>query len=261
MADGNERLDLEHRVTVTLQEAYCGTTRLVELAAGGRFTVQIPPGVATGTKVRFAGYGKRGQGHGSRGDLYLVIEVAPHPGFQRQGADLSHRLFVPVAQLAYGGIARVRTLDGRILNLSLPAGTKDGHQFRLAGEGMPSLSQAGKRGDLYVTVQVAVPEERLTFPEPRQRESVCKTCQQRGSYPVYPDFLIIPAKVVLWLLGLLACFLFVLAVSGQSVFWTILAMLIVSAAWVMLGLSKRGLFVPLCLIGLIVIPVVISLLT
>jgi curved DNA-binding protein len=152
--------DQERKVEVTLQEAYTGTTRLVELAGGGCFAVKIPPGVATGTKVRYTGYGLSGRAGGAPGDMYLVIEVKPCPSFTRRGNDLYHRLFVPLAELAPGGIDRVRTLDGRILNLSLPPGTREGHQFRLAGEGMPQLQQPDRRGDLYVTVAAAVPEPR-----------------------------------------------------------------------------------------------------
>jgi curved DNA-binding protein len=148
--------DVTRKVALSLQEAYCGTTRpYTAITAAGQerhAELKIPPGVATGTKVRYTGQGLSGQAGGSPGDLYLLIEVTPHPGVERVGNDLYHRLFVPLAELAHGGIVRVRMLDGRILNLLLPPGTRDGHQFRLAGEGMPQLHQPECRGDLFVTV-------------------------------------------------------------------------------------------------------------
>ena len=92
--------------------------------------------------------------------------------------------------------------------------------------------------------------------------AVPKGVQQPVTYPVYPDwpdFLVIPAKILLWLLGFVACFIFVMAVSGQSVFFTALSPLCVLVAWVLCGLSTRGLLVPVGLIELVVIPTVIYL--
>jgi curved DNA-binding protein len=151
--------DQERKVEVTLQEAYRGTTRLVELASGRRFTVKIPPGVETGTRVRFAGYGLSGRAGGARGDLYLRIAVRPCPGFARQGDDLYHQCSLNLAELALGTDARIRTLNERLLALTVPAGTPPGEQFRLAGEGMPRLRNPTQRGDLYVTINVKLPPE------------------------------------------------------------------------------------------------------
>jgi curved DNA-binding protein len=149
--------DVERTVVVTLQEAYTGTTRLVELASGRCFAVKIPPGVDTGTKVRYTGYGLSGHKGGSRGDLYLVIDVRSDPSFERRGDDLYHQREANLAELALGTEARIRTLDGRILGLTIPAGTLPGQRFRLAGEGTPQLHQPDQRGDLYVTVNAKIP--------------------------------------------------------------------------------------------------------
>jgi curved DNA-binding protein len=150
-------LDGAHKVVVSLKEAYRGTTRLVELAEGRRFAVEIPPGVATGTRVRFTGQGKRGNNGGVPGNLYLIIEVRPHPGFARQGNDLYHQCEANLAELALGGEIRVKTVDERILGLTIPPGTLPGQQFRLAGEGMPMLRKPEERGDLFVTVNLKLP--------------------------------------------------------------------------------------------------------
>jgi len=156
--------DVEKPVVVTLQEAYHGTTRLLErrLPTGQKRTVElnIPPGVETGTRIRFAGRGHRGQTGGSPGDLYLLIEVRPCSRFQRKDANLFHQLFVPQSVINRGGEVEVVTVDQKRLGLTIPPGTKDGQRFRLAGQGMPQLNAPDQRGDLYVTVTAKRPGER-----------------------------------------------------------------------------------------------------
>lgn len=148
---------VEKPVVVTLQEAYHGTTRLVELAGGRRLEVTIPPGVDTGTTVRYTGYGRSRHKGGSPRNLYLVIAVQPCPGFERRGNDLYYESVANLAELALGTEVRIRTLDGRILSMTVPAGTQPGQRFRLAGQGMPHLGQIVQRGDLYVTVNTQIP--------------------------------------------------------------------------------------------------------
>jgi len=163
--------DLEAPVEVTLEEAFHGAARTVELAAPGghpdgkprRLEVKIPPGVDTGSRVRLAGQGAPGVNGGPAGDLYLAVTVRPHPVFQREGDDLRAKAEVPFTTLALGGEAEVRTLTGRVM-LKLPPGTPDGRAFRLTGQGMPRAGRAG-RGDLHVEVHAAVP----TNPSPRER--------------------------------------------------------------------------------------------
>jgi curved DNA-binding protein len=148
--------DVERTVKVTLQEAYSGTIRpYTAITAAGQerhAEFAIPPGVATGTRVRYTGYGLFGRAGGAPGDLYLLIEVRPCSSFERQGANLYHQYAANLAELALGGEIPIRTPDGRTLALTLPAGTLPGQRFRLAGEGMPHLHQPDERGDLYVIV-------------------------------------------------------------------------------------------------------------
>jgi curved DNA-binding protein len=155
--------DVERRVVLTMQEAYRGTTRvLIKHLASGKeqpMEVMIPPGVATGTRVRFAGHGLSGRNGGSPGDLYLVIDVQESPYFQRDGDDLFHALAVPSAVLERGGEVRVQTVDKKLLGLTIPPGTKDGQRFRLTGHGMPRLKRPDQWGDLYVTVTTQLPDE------------------------------------------------------------------------------------------------------
>jgi curved DNA-binding protein len=164
--------DLEHPLTVSLADAYRGSTVELSLRMPDgqtkRLEVKVPPGVRTGSRIRVAGQGSPGQGGGLPGDLYLIIEVAPDPRFERRGDDLHTTVEAPLETMLLGGEARVVTPDGRTLALRIPATTQDGRVFRLRNQGMPRLGSPDRRGDLQAAVHVRLPE-RLTA---RQRELV-----------------------------------------------------------------------------------------
>lgn len=144
--------DVEHPLAITLEEAYNGTTRLFDVE-GRRLEVKIPAGVKTGSKVRVAG-----QGISGGADLYLKIEVQPHPSFERTGDDLNTEIPVEVFTAVLGGEARVPTLRGGSIMLKIPPETQGGKQFRLTGKGMPRLNQPEAHGDLYVKISLRIPE-------------------------------------------------------------------------------------------------------
>jgi curved DNA-binding protein len=148
--------DLEHEVEITLEEAFRGTTRVLQLD-GRRIEVKIPAGVKTGSRVRIAGEGAPGIGGGPRGDLYLKIKVLPHAVFERKGDDLYCEVDVDLYTALLGGEVRVPTLEGHVA-LRIPPETQAGRTFRLKGLGMPSLKNPSQRGDLYVKVRVKLPE-------------------------------------------------------------------------------------------------------
>ncbi len=161
-AAGRQRgQDLEHSVSVTLNEAYHGATRTVQLSTGGgpgaRIEVNIPVGVADGQRIRLSGKGAPGMNGGSPGDLFLSIRVQPHPSYKRDGNNLRIVVDVPVADAALGGEVHVPTLKGKALALNVPAGTQAGRTFRLAGQGMPTST--GGFGDLLAEVRLVLPEE------------------------------------------------------------------------------------------------------
>jgi len=117
--------------------------------------VEIPPGVASGGRVRLPGCGNAGRRGGPAGDFRLVIEVEPHPVFRREGDDLFSEVAVEMVDAALGGHVEVLTPDGA-MNIELPAGTQNGQRFRLRKRGMPKLGEA-TRGDLFVEARVIVP--------------------------------------------------------------------------------------------------------
>jgi len=143
--------DLEAEAEISLEEAFHGTTRLVE-ADGRRLEVTIPRGVATGQRIRLSGKAGRGA---DAGDLYVRVRVRDHPVFKRTGSDLQRELPITLAEALLGAEVPVETLKGKVL-LRVPPETQTGRTFRLAGQGMPRFRGEGQ-GDLYVRVRVVLP--------------------------------------------------------------------------------------------------------
>jgi molecular chaperone DnaJ len=118
--------------------------------------VRIPAGVASGGRVRVPGKGNAGTMGAPGGDLYLVIEVKPHPFFERRGNDIYAQVPVTVSEATLGAKIEVPTIDGRAL-VRIPPGTNSGRTLRLREKGVPS-ARSGVRGDQYVEIQVVVPQ-------------------------------------------------------------------------------------------------------
>jgi curved DNA-binding protein len=148
--------DIEQPVEITLEEAYHGTARILQMGRR-RLEVKIPAGVQTGSRVRIAGEGERSPNGGRPGDLYLVTVVAEHPTFRREGNDLHMRLPVDLYTLVLGGEVTVQTLKGRVA-LRIPPETKAGQTLRLRGQGMPLLRDPSQYGDLYVEIEPLIPQ-------------------------------------------------------------------------------------------------------
>ncbi|MDA0733791.1 MAG: J domain-containing protein [Chloroflexi bacterium] len=142
----------EYPVEITLEEAFLGTTRLMELSGGRRLEVRIPPGVDNGSKVHIPA------GKGREGNFNLVISVQPNSTFERKGRNLYRDIEVPLEDAILGSEITVPTLRSRVA-LTIPAETQNGQRFRLAGQGMPGLSQPASKGDLYATVKVKLPTD------------------------------------------------------------------------------------------------------
>ena len=180
--------NVEYAAEVTLEEAFHGTTRTLQLhgeepceTCGGsgrvanaichvcqgaghtlkmkRLEVKIPPGVRDGSRVRIAGEGRPGVGGGPRGDLYVVTRVRPHERFDRRGDDLLTDAEVPLDDAVLGGEVEVPTLSGKSVALKIPPLTQNGRVFRLSGLGMPKLGAKGEAGDLRVRARVVLPEK------------------------------------------------------------------------------------------------------
>ena len=168
--------DIEQQVDISIEEAFAGTQRTLQFSNPNgtprTITVKIPAGADSGTRVRVLGEGAPGLNGGAKGDLFLVVRVAPSGRFERKGDDLYLKIDTSLYTLLLGGQVQVPTPAGKTINLSIPEQTQNGRTFRLSGQGMPAL-RAERKGDLYVSVQAQLPaqlsaRERELFEELRQ---------------------------------------------------------------------------------------------
>jgi DnaJ-class molecular chaperone len=187
--------DLEAQATVSLEEAYRGTTRRLtvrapktcdlcdgsgvvrgamcprcdgsgEILEPRTIEVKIPAGVRTGSRVRVRGQGGPGQHGGAPGDVYLIVTVAEDTRFERSGDNLRTTFDVPLYDAVLGGEVRVPTMTGEVA-LTVPPETQSGKVFRLRGKGMPRLGRSGEHGDLLARAEVVIPT-RLSEDEKRR---------------------------------------------------------------------------------------------
>jgi len=121
-------------------------------------SVNIPPGVEDGTRIRLAGEGEAGVRGGPAGDLYIFLSIGAHAFFQRDGADLHCRVPISMVQAALGGEFEAPTIDGGKTRVKVPEGTQSGRRFRLHGKGMPVL-RSRQVGDMYVQIVVETPQK------------------------------------------------------------------------------------------------------
>jgi DnaJ-class molecular chaperone len=151
--------DIEGEAEISLEEAYRGTTRTIELAsnAGSRkVEVKMPSGIGDGARVRVKGQGPAGAGGGAAGDLFIRVKVRPHPRFKREGNNVRLSVKVPLRVAIAGGEVEVETPAGKRVNLKIPRESQNGKVLRMRGLGMPHL-RGGGHGDLLAEVEVELP--------------------------------------------------------------------------------------------------------
>jgi molecular chaperone DnaJ len=144
-------------------------------------SVNVPPGVEDGTRIRLAGEGEAGLRGGPAGDLYIFLSLQAHAFFQRDGADLFCRVPISMVTAALGGEVTVPTMDGSDAKVKVPEGTQSGRQFRLKGKGMPVL-RSRDVGDLYIQVVVETPQSLSK----RQRELLLEF-ERESSRDTHPE--------------------------------------------------------------------------
>ncbi len=168
--------DVAAEVTISLAESAKGTTRRVQLPTGRELDVKIPAGLGEGKQIRLKGQGM--PGHHGAGDVLITVNVAPHPHFKLDGNDLRIEVPITLYEAVLGGKVRVPTLDGAV-EINVPAGTSGGRTFRIGGKGMPG---AGKAGDLYATVRIALPDR-----EDRELENLMRKWLHERPYDPRKD--------------------------------------------------------------------------
>ncbi|KJS88180.1 MAG: hypothetical protein JM58_02055 [Peptococcaceae bacterium BICA1-8] len=158
--------DREADLTITLEEAYNGTLKSIELQVleegpNGRlkqarknYDIKIPKGSLDGKKIRLSGQGSPGIGGGPAGDLYLTLHIAPHENFQVDGADLITQIKISPWEAILGTKVYVPTLNGKV-KMNIPPGTQSEQRLRLRGKGIPAKSGLG---DLYIVTKILIPK-------------------------------------------------------------------------------------------------------
>ena len=143
--------------------------------ATSTITVRVPAGVDDGMRLRVTGEGEASGDGGPSGDLYVLLHVAPHPVFQRDGAQLHYEMPITFAQAALGTTVRVPLVGGGEEELEVDAGTQSGTVLHLRGKGLPALDRTG-RGDLHVSIRVQTPRSLSA----EQRELLTKLAELDG---------------------------------------------------------------------------------
>ena len=149
--------DIRHQISIPLRQAAAGTTVKISTTDGRNVTARIPAGVGDGQKIRIPGKGAPGVGGGEPGDIILQVTVEKHPVYELKGKDLYVDVPVSVGEAALGAKVKVPLLDGKAVQVKIPAGSTTGKVLRLRGKGL-AKGKLG-HGDLYVRVRVALPAD------------------------------------------------------------------------------------------------------
>lgn len=148
--------DFQSETTITLEEAFHGTTRLLQLE-NNKLRIKLKPGTYDGLVIKLAGKGGPGRNGGPAGDLYITIHVMPHAQYRREGDNLHQTISTDLFNAVLGGKQEVDTLTGKI-SISIPAGTQNGKLLRIKGKGMPHYDHPDQHGDLMLGINVQIPE-------------------------------------------------------------------------------------------------------
>ena len=149
--------DFEATLYIDLREAFRGTTKDI-LINRKKVRVKINPGTRDGKKLRLKSLGNLGVNGGERGDLYLTIKINKDPFFEIEADNLYYDLFIDLYTAVLGGKKQIFTLNGKTINLNIPAGTDSGKVLRLKELGFPISENSKKLGDLLVRIKVELPK-------------------------------------------------------------------------------------------------------
>jgi curved DNA-binding protein len=149
--------DYETEMEITLEEAFTGTSRIIQVE-NEKLKITTKPGAYTDQLLRIKGKGAKGNTPDNNGDLFVRIRVSPHPRFTRKGDDLYHTLSIDLYTAVLGGEVMVNTLQGQV-KIKISEGTQNSKTIRLKGKGMPVYDKATLFGDLYLQLQIQIPDK------------------------------------------------------------------------------------------------------
>lgn len=168
--------DYEAEMGLTLEEAYHGVSRIIQVH-DEKLRITTKTGAYDGQLLRIRGKGAHGSTEQHRGDLYVRIRIQPHPVFHRRNDDLYAQHNIDLYTAVMGGETVVNTLTGKI-KVNTPPGTQNGKNIRVKGKGMPVYGKTGTFGDLYLQINVVLPEN-LTSQERELFEQLKKLHQEK----------------------------------------------------------------------------------
>jgi curved DNA-binding protein len=149
--------DYQAELHLTLKQAMLTHQQTLSID-GKNIRITIPAGVGDGQKIKLSGYGQPGVNGGPNGDLFITFLIDEDAQFKRLGDDLYAQLNISLYTAVLGGDVTVTTLDGQQLKMKVKPGTQTGSKARLKGKGFPVYKKEGQTGDLYVTLNVQIPE-------------------------------------------------------------------------------------------------------
>jgi curved DNA-binding protein len=153
--------DLTYDLSVSLEEVLHGAEKTISLRHNGtpqNISVKIPKGIESCKRLRISGKGAPSPSNGPPGDLYLKINVQPHPEFIRQEDDLIIEKRIPFSMACLGTELEITTLEGKRIKVKVPPGVQQESKLRIKGHGLPS-GPIGSRGDIYVKIAVRIPQD------------------------------------------------------------------------------------------------------
>ena len=178
--------DAQAEINISFDDAAFGVDRVITLSGtdGSRQNLQIhiPAGIGDGQSIRLKGKGNPGMGSGEAGDLLLKVHVGTRPGYERKGMDVYTSTEVPFMTAVLGGEIIVPTLYGNV-SCKIKEGTRCGSKIRLAGRGIVSMKDPKIKGDQYVTIQIAVPQNLTEDAKRKLKEftDACKTSSRHAA--------------------------------------------------------------------------------
>ena len=179
--------DLRYHLQIDLEDVATGLEKSIRFLRKvgnseevAQVTVKVPPGVAAGSRLRVEGQGDQSGPRGTKGDLFVVVDIRPHPVFRCDGSDVSLTLPLKFGEAALGSSIEIPTLYEKV-KLEIPPGTPTGRVFRLRGKGLPS--QKGPRGDMLVRVTIDAPEKVSS-----ELSGPLRNLDQSAVYPLRSEF-------------------------------------------------------------------------
>ena len=148
--------DFTGSINITLQEAYTGSTRIIEIL-GQKLRIKILPGIVDDQLLKIPEQGYPGIAGGKKGDLYVRVKIDKDNYFTRRGDELFTEIYVDIFKVILGGDILLHTLSGDI-KITIPQGIEYGKQLRVKGKGMPVYNVPGMFGDLFVKVKYFIPK-------------------------------------------------------------------------------------------------------